>query len=71
MIANGTSDKGIVKFGGAVQYSCNTGFRLQGDGSPNCTDDGNLTSTPGCICKYRQRSSDKPYELNCSEIMLK
>ena len=71
VVPNGTYDKGIVKFGGAVQYSCNTGFRLQGDGSPNCTADGHLTSIPGCIRKYRQRSCEKLHQLNDSELMLK
>ena len=71
VVPNGTYDKGIVKCRGAVQYSCDAGFRLQGDGSPNCTADRNLTSIPGCIRKYGRRRYFKPHQLNGREIMLK
>eukprot|EP00117_Sycon_ciliatum_P039411 scpid10090/ scgid4147/ Laminin subunit beta-3; Epiligrin subunit bata; Kalinin B1 chain; Kalinin subunit beta; Laminin B1k chain; Laminin-5 subunit beta; Nicein subunit beta len=48
-ITNGKKNTSRILYGDTARYACDDGFRLLGDGSPNCTAEGKLTSLPKCV----------------------
>ena len=44
----GNASSRFVHYPDSVQYTCDTGYWLDGPTTANCTSDGTLTTTPKC-----------------------